>query len=293
MLRSMTGFGQAKGQAEGVALNVEIRAVNHRYYKGVIKVPEAYASIESEIDSRLRAQIQRGSLVVTVRMKIPDEQAAHRVNTAALETYVQQLQELETTANPTLRIDLGSLLLLPGVCEPPSLEDLCEKTQSALLELVEQAVAGVVTMREREGEAVKADLAANCDRASEALAAVVERAPKVVEDYHERLRTRVAELLATAGATLDADVLSREVAIFAERCDVAEEINRLGGHLEQFRLVMEDGPSAGRKLDFIAQEMLREANTIGSKANDSEITRAVVEIKTAVDRIKEQVQNVE
>ena len=293
MLRSMTGFGSAKGKADGVEYDVEIRAVNHRYFKASIKLPEAWSSAETDVEARLRRDIQRGSVTVSVRMKVADEQAAYHVNMAALARYVDQLRELEVDGNLTMRIDLGSLLQLPGVCEPPALEDLCVKTHAALMALIDEAVKGLIAMRQREGEALQTDLLANCDMIDEHLASVAERSPLVVSDYHERLHQRVAELAEAGKISLDADVLTREVAIFAERCDVAEEINRLGGHLDQFRKTVNSSEASGRKLDFIAQELLREANTIGSKANDTEIARAVVDIKTAVDRIKEQVQNVE
>jgi len=289
----MTGFGSARGDAEGIAYDVEIRAVNHRYFKSVIKLPEVWSSAESDIEKGVRRQIARGAVSVTVRMRLTDERAACGVNAAALRRYLDQLREVEVEANPTLRIDLGSLLQLPGVCEPPSIEEGCEKTRQLLMDLIDEALTSLVAMREREGEALIADLLSHCDSIEAGLAVVEARAPGVVTDYQKRLRQRVADLTNAAEVDIDADALTREVAVFAERSDVAEEIARLSGHVEQFRTTVASSQAAGRKLDFIAQEMLREANTIGSKANDAEITRVVVEMKTAVDRIKEQVQNVE
>ena len=293
MLRSMTGYGGARGQDAGVAYDVEIRAVNHRYLKTVIRLPDVWSAAESEIEKRLRQKIRRGSITVSIRMKVTDDQAAYQVNTAALNRYVDQLRQLEVEANPTMRIDLAALLQLPGVCESPSYEDLCERTRETLMSVVDQAVTDLVEMRSREGEALADDLLANCEAVERSLEVVRDRAETVVTDYHERLQERVAQLMEAAKLELDADSLGREVAVFAERCDVAEEVSRLTGHIEQFRLAAASQEAAGRKLDFIAQEMLREANTIGSKASDTDISRAVVEIKTAVDRIKEQVQNVE
>ena len=293
MLRSMTGYGSARGQDGGVAYDVEIRAVNHRYLKVVVRLPDVWAAAETEIEKRLRREIRRGSVTVSVRMKVSDDQAAYRVNGAALNRYVDQLRQLEVEANPTMRIDLAALLQLPGVCESPSYDDICEQTRDTLMAVVDEAVGDLVEMRQREGEALADDLLVNCEAVEESLAVVKERAGTVVVDYHARLQDRVAQLLEAAKLELDADSLAREVAVFAERCDVAEEVSRLTGHIEQFRLHAASGEAAGRKLDFIAQEMLREANTIGSKASDTEISRAVVDMKTAVDRIKEQVQNVE
>jgi uncharacterized protein (TIGR00255 family) len=293
MLRSMTGFGSGQAVVEGVEFAVEVRTVNNRYFKLSAKIPEAWSSVEPEIDKRVRSRVTRGSVLVAIRARVPDEQATYRVNGAALANYIDQVRYVEIEANPTLRIDVGTLLQLPGVLVPPPIEELCGQTRQGLVELVERVVEDVMKMRQVEGQALRDDLLANCDVIARQLAVVSERAPAVVQEYHDRLSQRVGELTRGARLELDADTLAREVAIYAERCDVAEEINRLTGHLEQFRTALDSPEPAGRKLDFIAQEMLREANTIGSKSNDSRIAQAVVEIKTAIDRIKEQAANVE
>jgi uncharacterized protein (TIGR00255 family) len=293
MLRSMTGFGAAQGQVDGVEYAVEVRAVNNRYLKAVAKLPESLASAEGEVDKLIRSRVGRGTVTLTVRMRVPDEMSAYRVNAAALQRYIEQLRPLEVDANPTLRIDLGAMLQLPGVCEPAPLEDLARRTQDGLMDIVAQALDALVKMRQVEGDALKADLLSNCKVIEKNLSLAAERAPQVVAEYHRRLAARVQELTGQGNLKIDEDILAREVAIFAERCDIAEEITRLRGHVAQFREAVKMKEPSGRKLDFIAQEMLREANTIGSKANDAEIARAVVDLKTAVDRIKEQVQNVE
>ncbi|MFB3891479.1 MAG: YicC/YloC family endoribonuclease [Phycisphaerae bacterium] len=293
MLRSMTGFGSAQGRVEGVEYAVEVRSVNNRYFKAVIKLPENWAKAESEVEKLLRAKVYRGTATLTVRMKIPDERAAYRVNTAALSNYLEQIRPVEIEANPMLRVDLGALLLLPGVCEPPELDELLARTTEGLMALIERAIDALVQMRQREGQLIKADLNAQCEQIEKSLLVAVARSPLVVKDYQQRLAARVAELTNAGQIDIDAEPLAREVAIFAERCDIAEEIARLTGHLKHFRAAMASPEPGGRKLDFLAQEMLREANTIGSKANDAETARAVVDMKTAIDRIKEQVQNVE
>ncbi len=292
MLRSMTGFGDARGAVEGVEFVVEIRSVNNRYLKVSIRLPDGFSSIESDLESSLRSRLHRGSVTLTVRMKVLGEQGACDVNTAALSRYLEQLRPVVTDPNPMLRIDLGSLLQLPGVCIPPN-DELCAKMQQDLRKVIEAATDKLVEMRQDEGEVIAAELKASCDDIEETLSEIARRAPEVVLNYHDRLTSRVAELTNAAQIKLDQDVLAREVAIFADRSDITEEINRLKAHLNQFRRQLESSDPVGRKLDFIAQEMLREANTIGSKGNDSEITKAVVEVKTSVDRIKEQVQNVE
>ena len=293
MLRSMTGFGSAQGAVKGVEYSVEARSVNNRYFKPVIKLPEYWAAAESEVEKLLRQSISRGTVTLIVRVKLPQDKSAYKVNTAALANYIEQLKVVGSEANPMLRIELGSLLLLPGVCEPPALEEIWQATREGLMKLIDTALKNLVKMRDREGKATGAELAALCGDILKQADAVALKAPGVVVEYHQRLRERVQELTAAAKVEIDAEALAREVAVFAERCDVAEELTRLKSHVEQFQAAFQSPEPAGRKLDFIAQEMLREANTIASKANDSEIAHAVVDMKTAIDRIKEQVQNIE
>jgi len=293
MVHSMTGFGAASGEADGVEYAVEVRSVNHRYYKCVIKLPDGFAQAEHDIDKMLRSRLSRGSVTLNVRMKVPDEQAAGRVNTAVVGSYIDQLRLLETEGDPTLRIDLGMLLQLPGCCEPAPLAELLGRTKDGLMELIAQALEALVRMRRQEGQALCEELRGQCDLIAGQLDVVAERAPQVVQEYHERLAARVQELVAAGKVRIDEQDLAREVAIFAERSDVTEEVCRLRGHLDQFRAALDTQAPAGRRLDFIAQEMLREANTIASKANDGQIGRACVDIKTAIDRVKEQVQNIE
>jgi len=293
MIRSMTGFGSAAGQVDGVEYAVEVRSVNNRYLKTTIKLPEGLSAVEADIEQLVRGRAQRGTVMLSVRMRLPDDQAACHVNTRVLSDYLDQLRPLEVEANPLLRVDLATLLQLPGVCEPPSIEELLEGTREGLLAIVGEALDGLVEMRRKEGDALKADLLVNCDAVESNLAAVGEAAPQVVLDYQERLTQRVGDLTRAGNVEIDQDQLAREVAIFADRCDVAEEVSRLTGHVEQFRQTVATEGAVGRKLDFIAQEMLREANTIASKAGSGQIARTVVDIKTAIDRVKEQVQNVE
>lgn len=292
MLLSMTGFGTAQGQCEGVEYTVEVRSVNNRYFKASLKLPDLWTPAEADIEKLLRERLNRGSVTLSVRMRIRNEKAAYTINSSVLERYLQQLQVVEWGGEGNLRIDLSSLLQLPGVCEQPPLDDLCESTREELMGLIEHAVSGLETMRKHEGKAVEDDLLSQCKFIETVLEGVAVRSPEVVKQYHQRLVERVEDLVRSAKVNIDQEHLARETAIFADRCDINEEISRLRGHLDQFRKVCHSGGSVGRKLDFIAQEMLREVNTIGSKANDSDIARGVVEMKTAVDRIKEQVQNV-
>jgi len=290
---SMTGFASVRGQIEGTEYSVEIRSVNNRYLKAIVRLPEIWSSAEPQVEKLLRSKIRRGSVVIRVQMRLPDERAGYRVNMAAMRSYLDQLKMLGIEADPTLRIDLGSLLQVPGVCEPPFTEELYSASHDALMDLVSQAIDGLISMRGEEGKAISHELLGHCDILEQKVQSVAQRAPQVVKDYQQRLASRVSELTNTGQVDIDAELLAREVAVFAERCDITEEIARLNGHIEQFRRTARTEEAAGRKLEFIAQEMLREANTIASKANDAEIAQAVVEMKTAVDRIKEQAANVE
>ncbi|NBB94179.1 MAG: YicC family protein [Planctomycetes bacterium] len=289
----MTGFGAASGEVEGVHYAVEVKSVNNRYLKVVLRLPDSLSALEGDIEAQMRQRIARGSVTLSVRMKLADEQAAYRVNDAVLQSYLEQIRLAETDSNPMLRLDLGAVLQLPGVCEPPPLEELAEQTRDGLLDLVDQAIDALVSMRVRDGKGTEDDLLVQCETIDRELQDVASRSGEVVDLYHERLRERVEELTRNAKVNIDAETLAREVAIFAERSDINEEISRLTAHVEQFREACRDGEQIGRKLDFIAQEMLREANTIASKASDASIARSVVDIKTAIDRIKEQAANVE
>lgn len=289
MLHSMTGYGAATAHIEGVDYTVEMRSLNNRYFKASIKLPEAWSGAEADVEKLLRERLGRGSVNFALRMRMGDESAAYTVNAAALRRYVEQAR---AALGDGVRLDVGGLLALPGVCVPPETGDIVERCWPALRDAVEQAMDRLVDMRAREGQGLLDDLAKHCQVIEEQLKTVEDRKLTVVADYHQRLLARVNELTQAAQLKVSENDLIREVAVFAERADISEEISRLRSHLEQFRRICAAEESGGRKLDFISQEMLREANTIGSKANDAQIARAIVEIKASIDRIKEQVQNV-
>ncbi len=294
MIKSMTGFGAQSREIDGVRYSVEIRSVNSRYFKAIIRLPDLWSHLEVEIDRRLRSRLNRGSVQFAMRMTAMSSEAAPQINMPVIERYIEQLDIIRPDQiDVNINVDLATLLLLPGVCTPPGAESLSEKAKSEILELADETIDALIGMRTDEGKVIADDLLAQCEITEKHLADVAGRTDQVIKEYHERLKHRVTELIASAELNLDEQTLAREVAIFAERCDIAEELSRLGGHIEQFRKVVGNNEQAGRKLDFLAQEMLREANTIASKSNDGQITLAVVEIKTAIDRIKEQVQNVE
>ncbi len=296
MILSMTGYGEARDEVDGVSYRAEVRSLNNRYFKASIKLPEAFLRYETDIDKLLRSRLGRGSVTLTLRIKNEGPSAAYEVNAPLLAAYLDGLAQAAGDAK-LARIDLAKLAELPGVLQPPEIPETELRTRFELLRrLTDEAIDRLIEMRKTEGVALLADLRKSCDEIRLRTTDVRTRCPVVLDEYHERLRSRVVQLLgALDGSTveLDQDALSREVAIFAERCDVNEEVSRIESHLDQFASLCDAPEQAGRKLDFIAQELLREANTIGSKSNDAEMARHVVAIKAAVDRIKEQVQNVE
>jgi uncharacterized protein (TIGR00255 family) len=293
MIVSMTGFGDATAEREGTHYSVEIRSLNNRFFKPVIKLPENVSGLEPELESMLRESLGRGSITYILKMRSDSAEAAYHINTHALTAYLEQLKQVKGLDHH-VQIDLGGLMQLPGVCQEPRDEtDEIARHGPTVQELSKRAIAKLDAMRRREGEALFKELMKHVTAIASNLREIESRAPFVIEDYHKRLSQRVGQLLAKAELQLNQADLIREVAVFAERADIAEEIQRLTSHLDAFEQSCRTGEHAGRKLDFIAQEMLREANTIASKANDAQIARHIVEIKGAIDRLKEQVQNVE
>lgn len=294
MIRSMTGFGQACAEIDGVIYTVEIRSVNNRYFKVQVRLPDMMAFLEGEIEKLHRQHIQRGTINYSLRMKNVSGQALFDIDEKTLVDYVQRLKTLMPADDSQCRIDLAAILELPGIVQPAiPTEEQTKQMRQAALSLTQQALEQLGVSRGEEGKMLKEDLLANCDRIVGELSTIRERVDTVVQDYHKRLKERVEGLLAQAKLNLDEDLLAREVAIFAERSDIAEEVSRLDAHLQQFRECCQKGGPVGRRLDFVTQEMLREANTIASKSSDAIIANSVIDIKCAIDRIKEQVQNVE
>ncbi len=290
----MTGYGEAQGQANGVNYAVEIKTVNNRYYKAIIRLPEAAAFLEEDIEKLLRKNLSRGTVNYVLRLKGVSANTLFNIDEAALKTIVKKLNQVGTSAGVNGTIDIGSLLSLPGILQPTSPgKDAEEKVRKKILEISRQAIDKLKQMRAVEGKALEADLKKCCKAIKKDLERIRARSESVLKEYARKLKRRVDELLAGAKLKLDEETLAREVAVLADRSDISEEMARLVSHLQQFTDICQSDVQAGRRLDFISQEMLREANTIASKAYDAEIIHCVVDIKCHVDRIKEQVQNVE
>ena len=295
MIRSMTGFGEAAARVDGAHYAVEIRSVNNKYFKAQVRLPDELQGLEAEIDAAVARRLSRGSIIVTVRLADTSANAAAQINTNAIQRYLEQLLSIPGLNHESARVDIGALMALPGVVIHDTGEERLKSARAVLVGLVDEACNRLQVMRDREGKMLLTDLHKHRRVIAEHLAVVKARVPVTVQLYQERLRQRMQTLLAESGTAVQDEDLLREVAVFAERTDIAEEVARLEGHLAQFTEIIdsEDGEPSGRTLDFLSQELLREANTIASKCLDVEISRRIVEIKGAIDRIKEQAQNVE
>ncbi len=294
MINSMTGYGGAQGEINGVNFVVEVKTVNNRYFKTIIKLPELAAFLEEDIEKLLRKNLSRGTVNYALRLKDVSANVLFDIDEAALKAIVEKLSRVGSSVDINGAIDIGSLLTLPGVIRPTSPDkEMAEQIKKVVLKISQEAIDKLKQMRAVEGDFLEADLKKRCRAIEQDLERIRGRGAVVLQEYAKRLKKRVDELLAHAELKLDEEILAREVAIFAERSDISEEIARLDSHLQQFAQSCQANDQAGRRLEFIAQEMLREANTIASKASDTEITRWVVDIKCQIDRIKEQVQNVE
>ncbi len=292
MIRSMTGFGTASTEVNGARYVVELRSLNSKYFKALIRLPDELQGIEADVEPELSRRLTRGSVVLTVRFSDTSANAAAQINTKALASYLDQLRAISGDGKS---IDVSHLVLLPGVLVTGTGEEVLHQARSVLKKLVVEACDGVLVMREREGLMLLDELHRHRRAIAARLEIIASRAPIVVEQYRHRLRERINAMLAESSTALREEDLIREVAVYAERSDITEEVTRLQGHLDQFSEIIDgdgDGPT-GRTLDFLTQEMLREANTIASKCLDVQISREIVEVKGDIDRIKEQVQNVE
>ncbi len=292
----MTGYGDASYQSDDLQVAVELRAVNNRYLKVTLRAGEPYNLLEAEFEKVVRRTIRRGALQIHLRCQRKFSPQDFQINGVALRSYLDQLnaacQELSLPDRGASL--LSQALTLPGVVPEPATSGFRMDEEWPVLERVlQQALDRLQAMRLEEGRAMAQELLQYRDQIGAELEQIRQRSPQVAILYRDRLLDRVRSLLTELDVKIDRTDLIKEVSVFAERSDVAEEVVRLASHLDQFHEVFKEPESAGRKLEFLTQEMGREANTIGSKASDVEISRRVVEIKSTLEKIRELVQNIE
>lgn len=294
MLLSMTGYGEARYQGDALSLAVELRAVNNRYLKVTLRAPEPYHLLEPEFEKVIRQQVRRGTVQVHLRCERQYAPQDFRINVVALRSYLGQVRGVGQEMGLGAEALLGQVLGLPGVVpEPGSAPLSLEEDWPLFQRVLEEALGKFQAMRREEGRAMADEMLQHRNQIAEHLNNIRHRAPGIVEAYRDRLHERVRKLLGQLDVEIDRSELIKEVSIFAERSDIAEEVVRLDSHLGQFQEILNEPESPGRKLEFLTQEMFREANTIGSKASDVDISRHVVEIKGTLEKIRELVQNVE
>jgi uncharacterized protein (TIGR00255 family) len=290
VVRSMTGFGSAEGDVGGAHISVEIRSVNHRFFNPSVKLPSELSKWEAEVREAMRNGISRGHVTLNARLD-RNRSDATRIDEQRFGEYVEQVRRLQGRFGLGSDLDVGTVLRLPDVIA--SSDEEREGTAGELVAIVEHAVAALNAMRSGEGVRLAEYLRERIAIIEEAVARIEARAPQRLVEQRDRLRTTVREL--ADGVAVDEQRLALEIAVLADRLDVAEEISRFRSHFTAFRATLAS-PAAdgvGKRLGFLLQELLREANTTGSKANDAAIVQDVILIKEELERIREQVENLE
>lgn len=291
MIKSMTGFGRGTYETEGRTYQVEIKSVNHKYNDITIKMPRALSYLEEKIKQELLQQLNRGKVDVFVTfINYSDKGKKIRINQDLALRYIQQLKELSTKANLSDNIDVMEIAKLPEVLtiENTSDEEILERE---LMIAVNQAIQNLVNSRKVEGEKIAQDINKRITNIIEKVEKISVFSTGLVEEYVVKLEERIKEILKTN--VVDENRLAQEVVIYSDKCSIEEELTRLKSHLKELKNLIQNITPVGKNMDFLVQEMNREINTIGSKANCLEITKLVVEIKTMTEDIREQIQNIE
>ncbi len=291
-MRSMTGYGRCEMNIDGMDISVEIKSVNHRFADYNIRVPRYYGFMEDRVKKYLQQHISRGKVDVYVSISDKnDDSKVITLNAGLAEGYINAMRELVEKYGVKDDISAASISRFSDIFDVEYKEEDEETIFARVIPVLEEATKQFIDMRKREGEKLTADMLMRKGIIEEKLAKVEELAPNTVDDYKEKLEARIAELM--EGITIDESRVMTEIAIFADKLCVTEETVRLHSHLEEFEHILSQDEAAGRRLDFLLQEMNREVNTTGSKCNDLEIGRCVVDMKTELEKIREQLQNLE
>lgn len=291
MIRSMTGFGAAEGDVGGARVSVELRSVNHRFFNPSIKLPSQFARWEGEVREALRRSVARGHVTAMARVEHVSSNPGAAIDEARFAAYVEQIRALQARYRLDPTLDIATVLRMPDVLA--SEENVEEGNAAELVAIVERAAAALDLMRLAEGERLVSYLGERLTIVENAVERIAARAPARLVEQRDRLKASVREL--AEGVAVDDQRLAQEIAIMADRLDVSEEVSRFRSHIAAFRSALSTASSdaVGKRLGFLLQEMLREANTTGSKANDSAILQDVLLVKEELERIREQVENLE
>lgn len=293
MLTSMTGFGRGEVQGEGKQFNIELKSINHRYMDINIRLPRIFTYLEDNIRQVIKRYIKRGRIEVFINYKNLDGKDIQvTADIPLIQQYINALDEIHDTFKVEKNIDVTTIAKLPDVFKVDKKEEDEEKVWTLLEKALIIALEDLVKMRETEGNKLREDLVKRIEIIGDLMDKVEQKSPKVVLEYKERLKKRIKDIM-DEGIDIDKEKIAMEVALFADKSNITEEIIRFNSHIIQFKSSIMEDDAIGRKLDFIIQEMNREVNTIGSKSNDLVISNLVVEIKSELEKIREQVQNIE
>jgi len=292
MLKSMTGYGRGESRNEKMAIGAEIKSVNHRFADINVKLPRFLSPLENDVRKKVAATVRRGKVDVYLTQEALGESVCEPVLDKALAaSYARVFRELAATCELEGEVTLGLLAAQRDVIIVREVAQDEESLRSQLYEALDRALAAHDLMRRNEGEATASDMLERLAAIEGMLASIVTRAPAVADEWRQKLQERLARL--QPDVAVDPQRVAQEVALFADRCDISEEVTRFRSHLVQFRDLFSSDEPVGRQMDFLLQELNRETNTMGSKSNDAELTRQVVAIKAELEKIREQVQNVE
>lgn len=294
-MRSMTGFGRGEKEANGHQFTIEIKTVNSRFLETNLRIPHQFNVLEASVRAIMKERIARGKADVSIRyVNHSDEQGSIWVNTIKMGEYVKALSEAADQFGLVNDLKMSNLVSLPGVVESEAADEDMEVIKPVLTDALNEAIDALNAMRLKEGEILKEDFAQKLNELEEHVIAVEADAPKVVMGYKEKLYARMDEYLDKAKLQqIDTARLEQEVTVFSDKCCIDEELTRLHSHIRQYREIIEKKEPIGRQLDFLTQELNRECNTIASKSNDLEITRHALAMKNIVEKVREQIQNIE
>lgn len=292
MVRSMTGYGKGSLNIEEREYQVEIKSVNHRYLDISIKMPKTLSYLEEEIKKEISEKIKRGKIDVFITFENNSQEGRNiKINKELAKIYINQLKELAQEENISSNIEVIDIAKFPDILTI-KVDEKDEKIKNEIKQVTKEATSKIIEMKSIEGQKIEQDLLARIEKIENKIEEISKKSTGLIEEYVVKLEKRIKEILKTE--EVDKTRLAQEVVIYADKCSIEEEITRLKSHIYQFKnLIADNNETIGKKLDFIIQEMNRETNTIGSKANNLAITNGVIDIKTELEDIREQIQNIE